>query len=320
MSEPLQTEMFVDSKPATAPESLTDYDWIVVNSSAGKDSLAMLSLVCEQAKAAGVLYRVVVVHADLGRVEWQGTKELAQKQATHFGVRFEIVRHDRDLLQLVEARGMFPASRQRYCTSNLKTGQVHKLITRLADIARVVSSTSVRGWNPRPRILNCLGMRADESPARAKKRQFTPEDLAGSSSSRRRVDTWLPLHAWKEPEIWARIDGTGLREAGPVHRAYGLGMPRLSCCFCIFAPRAALMLAGKHNPGLLDEYVRIERKIGHTFRHNFAIADVQAALQAGGRPARPRHRHHFVRGGVALRPGAAPRTLLPRAGSARRGL
>lgn len=29
-----------------------------------------------------------------------------------------------------------------------------------------------------------------------------------------------------------------------------LGMPRLSCCFCIFSPRSALLLAGKHNPGL----------------------------------------------------------------------
>lgn len=75
-----------------------------------------------------------------------------------------------------------------------------------------------------------------------------------------------------------------MRAAGLVHHAYTLGMPRLSCCFCIFAPRAALLLAGKHNPELLSEYVRIERKIGHTFRHNFALADVQGALQNGEIP------------------------------------
>lgn len=45
--------------------SLTDYDVILVNSSAGKDSQASLDVVVEQARAAGVLDRVVVVHADL---------------------------------------------------------------------------------------------------------------------------------------------------------------------------------------------------------------------------------------------------------------
>ena len=41
---------------------LTTYDQILVNSSAGKDSQAMLDVVNEQAEAAGVKDRVVVVH------------------------------------------------------------------------------------------------------------------------------------------------------------------------------------------------------------------------------------------------------------------
>jgi predicted phosphoadenosine phosphosulfate sulfurtransferase len=50
-----------------APPSLRDYDWLVVNSSAGKDSQAMLDMVAQQAKDERVLDRLVVVHADLAR-------------------------------------------------------------------------------------------------------------------------------------------------------------------------------------------------------------------------------------------------------------
>jgi 3'-phosphoadenosine 5'-phosphosulfate sulfotransferase (PAPS reductase)/FAD synthetase len=90
---------------------LTAYDVILVNSSAGKDSQAMLDLIIERAKAEGVLDRVVVVHCDLGRVEWKGTRELAEEQARHYGVRFEVVsRPQGDLLQHIEQRGMWPSS------------------------------------------------------------------------------------------------------------------------------------------------------------------------------------------------------------------
>ena len=50
------------------------------------------------------------------------------------------------------------------------------------------------------------------------------------------------------------------------HHAYDLGMPRLSCVFCIFAPESALLVAGKHNPDLLKQYVAVEEKIGHSFK------------------------------------------------------
>ncbi len=68
------------------------------------------------------------------------------------------------------------------------------------------------------------------------------------------------------------------------HRAYNLGMPPLSCCFCIFSPRAALLLAGKHNAELLAEYVTVERQIGHTFRLELPLASIQEALARGAQP------------------------------------
>lgn len=95
---------------------LSDYDWILVNSSAGKDSLAMLDVLVTQAEAEDCKDSILVVHCDLGRVEWPGTRELAKQQAARYGVNFVAVRRAQgDLLEQVEARGMWPSPRQRYC-------------------------------------------------------------------------------------------------------------------------------------------------------------------------------------------------------------
>jgi 3'-phosphoadenosine 5'-phosphosulfate sulfotransferase (PAPS reductase)/FAD synthetase len=166
---------------------------------------------------------------------------------------------------------MFPSPTARYCTSDHKRGQVLKVFTRLAERSR---REGVRLC----RILNCLGLRAEESPARARRPPFAFNGPA--SNGRRRVDDWLPLHAWTMEQVWARVRASGVR----YHPAYDLGMPQLSCCFCIFSPRPALLLAGKHNPELLAEYVEVERRIGHRFRLELPLAEVQAALQRGEQP------------------------------------
>ena len=68
--------------PAATPR-LTDYDIILVNSSAGKDSQATLDVVAGAAREAGVLDRLVVAHTDLGDAEWDGVPQLAAEHAAH---------------------------------------------------------------------------------------------------------------------------------------------------------------------------------------------------------------------------------------------
>jgi 3'-phosphoadenosine 5'-phosphosulfate sulfotransferase (PAPS reductase)/FAD synthetase len=248
---------------------LTSYDLILVNSSAGKDSQAMLDFVVEQARKAGVLDRVHVVHADLGRCEWEGTKELAEEQAKHYGLPFHVVKREQDLLDHINQYGMWPGANgpMRYCTSAHKRDQVKKLVTKLGnEIGKGA------------RILNCMGLRADESPARAQRQPFSRDER--SSNTKRSVDLWLPIFEWTEEQVWWRIMQAGTR----YHKAYDLGMPRLSCCFCVFAPKGALMIAAKHNPDLFQEYLETEKRIGHKFRQNLGLIDIDLALKAGETP------------------------------------
>lgn len=278
----------------SAPD-LTRYDRILVSSSAGKDSQAMLDLVVTLADAQGVQRdRLVVVHADLGRMEWPGTRELAEEQARHYGLRFEVVSrigkvkvdnqgalYKRgetfgDMLDYAERRGKWPDNMNRWCTSDFKRGPIRSLLTRLHE---------EHGKGRAFRVLCTMGMRAEESSKRAKFSPFTKgaapgKDTTEGCTALRSVETWLPLHDWTTDQVWERIRASGVRH----HPAYDLGMKRLSCRLCIFAPDAALMLAGSQAPDLLADYVRVEEKIGHTFRNKFSLRVIKDRLDAGERP------------------------------------
>lgn len=248
---------------------LASFDLILVNSSGGKDSQTMLRLVHRLAVEQGAADRTVVVHADLGRVEWPGVRQLAEDQAHHYGLPFEAVqRHQGDLLAHIEARGMFPSAKARYCTSDHKRAQVYRLMTRLVRDLRL----------PRPaRVLNCLGLRAEESHARARRVPLR-FDQSASTQTTRHVWEWLPILHWSLEEVWADIATSGV----PHHPAYDLGARRLSCCFCVLAARSDLVLAAQHQPELAAEYAAVEVRIGHRLRADLSMAQIVEEAQQGG--------------------------------------
>jgi 3'-phosphoadenosine 5'-phosphosulfate sulfotransferase (PAPS reductase)/FAD synthetase len=281
---------------------LHKFQWVVVNSSGGKDSQVMLDEVVRVAKRQRYsLSRIVVVHADLGKVEWPGTKELAQEQAEHYDLRFEVEkRHGDDLLEYARRRGKWPSNNQRWCTSDFKRSPVSRLYTRLVAESRekeperfhrkfnrvrpvvmgqpwYLSGYSKGYYTEKERILNCFGFRAQESPARKKKEEVYIED--GRQSPFREVVTWLPIHKMQTDEVWKRIRESGVRH----HWAYDRGMSRLSCRFCIFAPFSQLQLAAEQpeNQELFEEYLDVEREINHTFKNDHSLQDVDDAISCG---------------------------------------
>lgn len=252
---------------------LSRWRWIVVNSSGGKDSQTALATVVKACDAQGIdRSRIVVSHQCLGRMEWKGTLEIVRAHAAHYGLRLEVTSYrdkhgtQSNLLDYVRKRRKWPSSAQRFCTSEFKRGPGGRVIVKLFREAP-------------GEILNVYGFRADESPARAKKQTFARN--ARFSSGQREVWDWLPIHLWSLESVWQSI-----RESGLVHHhAYDLQMPRLSCCFCIFAPRAALIVAGRANPELLDEYCALEKEIGHDFQHGKPISAIRDAITRGEQPA-----------------------------------
>jgi 3'-phosphoadenosine 5'-phosphosulfate sulfotransferase (PAPS reductase)/FAD synthetase len=253
--------------PSDPAPDLADYDLVLVSSSGGKDSQATLDVVVEHADRAGVRDRLAVFHAELGRVEWDGVRDLAAEHAAHYGLRFiAIARPQGDLLDQVRKRGMWPDAARRYCTSDHKRAQGRKAMTRLVREL---------GLDRPAKVLHCLGFRAEESPARRKMPTLSYDAPASGKGRVRQVWEWLPIHDWALADVWARIRQAGTRH----HWAYDAGMPRLSCSFCVLASRSALVRAAQLRPELAAEYVEIERDIGHRFRADMSIAEIVAQAE-----------------------------------------
>lgn len=225
----------------------------VVNRSGGKDSQAMYLVLRDMVPRDQLL----IVHADLGAVEWAGAKE--HIIATTNGEPLEVCRARRTLLQMIEERGKFPSPQQRQCTSDLKRGPITKVI-RHATLRR--KAEGVKAWSL---VVNCMGMRAEESPKRAKLTAFKVSK-ANSKAGREWYD-WLPIHDMTEREVFAKIAQAGQQP----HPVYALGMSRFSCVFCIMASEDDLKTAARlaterpellNDPHLYRKYVGLERSTG----------------------------------------------------------
>jgi 3'-phosphoadenosine 5'-phosphosulfate sulfotransferase (PAPS reductase)/FAD synthetase len=259
----LTTDTLWDTNPA---QDLTDYNYVLLNTSAGKDSQVTLDVVTKLAQDQGACDRLLAVHCDLGRLEWPGTKELALEQVAHYDLPVAVVENKPwkgDLLAKIEHRGRWPGRVSngrtiRYCTSEFKTGPVQQLCTQL------VKDLRANGHQGQVRILNVLGIRADESKERAKRLPFKHLDKGWSNS-----------FDWTQAEVWERIHQSGV----PYHSAYDEGMPRLSCSFCVFASKNALIRAAQLRPDLAQEYLGVEQRTGFRFKDELSMADIIAAAE-----------------------------------------
>lgn len=220
----------------------------VSNHSGGKDSQAMLIHLLDFVPRSQIL----VVHASLGEMEWPGALELARKQAADAGVPFIVAKAEKTLLSMVMHRfsnrpevPSWPSASTRQCTSDLKRGPIQREVRRYAKAS---------GFKT---IINCLGLRAEESPGRAKRKPYSKMSISNS------VNTWyelLPIHDLTTDEVFALIESAGQKP----HYAYSLGNDRLSCIFCIMASKSDLRNGAKHHPELLAKYNDLEKLTGYT--------------------------------------------------------
>lgn len=212
----------------------------VINHSGGKDSQAMYLLMRENVPAENL----VVIYAHLPEVTWPGTEE--HIRATIGDSEFHVVTARKTFFEMVYHRMMFPSPSNRQCTSDLKRGPIEKKIKEICN---------KRGFN---KVINCMGLRAQESAGRAKKESWRKVDR--NCNSKREWYEFLPIHDWTIDQVFAFIHSKG-QEA---HWAYAEGMTRLSCCFCIMASDEDIRTAARLMPDLAAKYIEIEKKINHT--------------------------------------------------------
>jgi 3'-phosphoadenosine 5'-phosphosulfate sulfotransferase (PAPS reductase)/FAD synthetase len=233
----------------------------VVNHSGGKDSQRMLGYIREHFPQA----TTYVVMADTGfeHVKPVPAIDWARSQAARFALELHVVRNpNKTYLEMVERRGMFPSASTRQCTSDLKRGPIQKFIRSLREKI----------------VINCTGIRAEESAARAKQNPWKMDD--GMSKAGRTVYGWMPIFEMTLEDVlawhWA--------EAQPLHPVYvdeyhrdgsqGGYLRRFSCRVCIFATDHDLGAIYKHDREAFDLVAELEQRIGFTMRAGKSLFEI----------------------------------------------
>ena len=136
---------------------------VSISHSGGKDSQATTILLSKIVPHD----QLIAVHAPLGEVEWPGTLEHIEATLPE-GVPliFAPVTSGKSLLDRVEERGMWPSNKARWCTSDFKSGPIERELRRYLK----AHSRFAR------RMVNAMGMRADESAAQARKQPWRRND------------------------------------------------------------------------------------------------------------------------------------------------
>ncbi|WP_234899702.1 phosphoadenosine phosphosulfate reductase family protein [Streptomyces filamentosus] len=176
-----------------------------------------------------------------------------------------MVKAEGGLLGLVEKRGMWAGAARRLYTASLKREKIAPLFKQITDPL---------GLDGQALLLSALGIRAAESPARARKTSLALDMRA--SNGRRMVLTWHPVLELTEADVWREITGAALE----YHPVYDALIPRLSCVFCVLAGREVLVRAARLcwalGLDLPSRYVALEEQIGHRFKQQVSIAEIVA--------------------------------------------
>lgn len=205
------------------------FSLVVANVSGGKDSTALSLWLTEQ----GIQHRRVF--ADTG---WEHPDTYRYLDSVE-SVLGEIDRVSPllPMADLIRKKGMFPGRLHRYCTSELKVRPINDYMASV---------------DPEWRAIVALGIRADESAARANALEWEHD---GNDMERW---TWRPLLRWTLDDVIA------------IHKRHGIapnplylrGASRVGCWPCIHARKTEIRMVADESPERIAEIRELEAELG----------------------------------------------------------
>lgn len=226
----------------------------VINHSGGKDSQAMTI----QLRELIPVNQILIIHADLPGADWPKTWEHVKNTCT--GLQVIKCQAVKTFMDMINHRKMWPSPANRQCTSDLKRGPIEKVIR------HYIKNNNLSGL-----VVNCMGIRAEESVMRGKglnkadyKTTGIPTTLVydnRNSKAGREVYQWYPIFKLTTVEVFELIKKAGQAP----HWAYFRGMKRLSCMFCIMASKEDLKTAAQIMPEVYKQYCDKEKELNFTF-------------------------------------------------------
>lgn len=251
---------------------------VAIGVSGGKDSDAAAFTTVDYLNQLGHTGARILIHSDLGRVEWQESLPQCERLAQCLGLELVTVRRqsgdmmDRWLtrwdnnvaryvnLECVKLILPWSTAGMRFCTSELKTAIIcRELVKRF----------------PGQTILSVAGIRREESPNRAKAEPEKRQNKLTSKTHRTEGFDWLPILDWTKDEVIA----LHAERDFPLHEAYQTNS-RVSCMFCILGSKADLHATTQwqQSHALYREMVELEITSSFAFQDSGWLGDVASHL------------------------------------------
>lgn len=258
---------------------------VAIGVSGGKDSIATALRLAAYLDEIGHRGPRILIHADLGEVEWKDSLPVCERLAERIGWELVVVRRRAGgMMQRWEKRWENNLARHRelgcvqlilpwstpamrFCTSELKTS---------------VICSALKKRFPGQDILSVTGVRHQESAARAK----MPVASQQKKLTRRGAEgwNWNPIIEWSTEEVFQYIG----RHPDLVHEAYTrYGSTRVSCAFCIMGSIGDLNASAScpDNHAIYRRMVALEVKSGFSFQNRWLGDVAPHRLDAGTRAA-----------------------------------
>lgn len=253
---------------------------VAIGVSGGKDSCVAALATMERLDRVGHAGPRILIHSDLGRVEWKDSLPTCERLAARLGIELVVVRRaagdmmdrwkvrwensKRRYADLSCVRVILPWSTpaMRFCTSELKSAPIAAALVRRFPGQVIVSAS---------------GVRRDESDGRssAPTCKVNPR-LTSRRAATRGVD-WNPIAAWLEADVYAFLAARGFA----LHEGYArYGMTRISCVNCIMSSvddlRASSTCADNHS--VTVEQVELEAASTFAFQGSRWLGDVRPEI------------------------------------------
>lgn len=250
-----------------------------VGVSGGKDSVVAAFETIRYLDTRGHAGPRILIHSDLGRVEWRDSLPTCERLAVALGVELMIVKRERgdmmdrwlqrfhdnlaryQAMETVQLILPWSTPSMRFCTSELKTAIIcRNLINRFPNMP----------------ILSVAGIRREESTARSKAEPSKAQPRLTSKTKHTSGLDWLPILDYQLADVWRVHE----RECFAPHMAYAGGNTRVSCVFCIMSSRPDLLASSRHpdNLAIYREMVDLEIVSAFAFQDSGWLGDVAPHL------------------------------------------
>jgi len=143
---------------------------------------------------------------------------------------------------LAAAKGRFPSSKARFCTTELKLIPLH------------LHRQSVLGD-----VLMCSGVRAQESPRRAAMADYMADEFMG-------CDHWKPIFRWTHEEVFELHHKHGLKP----NPLYMQGQHRVGCWPCIHARKGDIADMVRYDPERTVEIAETEKRVAKSSKRGMS--------------------------------------------------